>query len=97
MIQRFFNNQFLFFYTFYNCIGAYKRLTSGFEIKTSRKVINEYRDDIDNEYGSENKFDDKSLRFEDNNCDQTEARNEQMKRILHLQSLAGEAGEIPGR
>lgn len=79
-------------------LGEYKRLVSGYDNKTKRKIIkNDDYDDIDNECGSENKSDDKSINFDGNNCDQIEARNEQVKRLLHLQSLAGDAGDIPGK
>jgi hypothetical protein len=82
---------------FFNYIGEYKRLVSGYDNKTKRKIVkNNNYDDIDNECGSENKVDDKSINFDGNYCDQIEARNEQMKRLLHLQNLAGDAGDIPG-
>ena len=87
-------------------------MTSAFEVETKREIIknNNYDDDFNNEYGSENKLDDDSIIFDgDNNNnnnnnndnydydhDHVEARNEQMKRLQHLQNLAGDAGEIPG-
>ena len=84
-----------------NYLGEFKRLTSAFEVKTEREIIknNNHDDDIYNEYKSENKFDDDSIIFDDkdnNDYDHIEARNEQIKRLQHLQNLAGDAGEIPG-
>ena len=97
-----------------NYLGEYKRLTSAFEIKTKREVIiNDDYDNMNNEYGSENKLDDDSMIFDSNNdnnknndnnnnnndydYDHIEAKNEQIKRLQHLQNLAGDAGEIPGK
>lgn len=81
----------------FNYLGEYKRLVPGYDNKTKQKVIkSDNYDDIDNEYGSENKLDDKSINFDGNYCDKIEAKNEQMKRLLHLQNLAGDAGDIPG-
>jgi hypothetical protein len=83
---------------FYNYLGEYQRLVSGYDNKTKRKLIkNDNYDDIDYEYGGENKLDDKSINFDGNNCDEIEARNEQMKRLSHLQNLAGDTGDIPGK
>ena len=78
-------------------LGEYKRLVSGYDIKTKRKVTkNDDFDDNGNECGSENKFDDKSINFDGSNCDEIEARREQIKRLSRLHNLAGDAGDIPG-